>query len=298
MSVHIPVLMDEVLEGLDLLPNDIVIDGTINGGGHAYEISKILSKKGILIGSDQDSTGLAVSEERLTDALATIHLVHGNTRNITEILEGLGIEQYDKLLLDLGWSSNQFENPKRGFSFMHDGPLTMTLSDNPETAVFTAHDIINDWAEESLMDIIQGYGEERYAWKIVQAILKYRSEKTIEGTLELAEIIASAVSNKYRNGPIHPATKTFQALRIAVNDEMGALKQIMEDGFKKLAPKGRMVIISFHSVEDRIVKQYFKQKKQEGVAEIITKKPLTASDAELLINRRSRSAKLRIIQKL
>jgi 16S rRNA (cytosine1402-N4)-methyltransferase len=298
MSVHIPVLMDEVLEGLDLLPNDIVIDGTINGGGHAYEISKILSKKGILIGIDQDSTGLAVSEERLTDALATIHLVHGNTRNITEILEGLGIEQYDKLLLDLGWSSNQFENPKRGFSFMHDGPLTMTLSDNPETAVFTAHDIINDWAEESLMDIIQGYGEERYAWKIVQAILKYRSEKTIEGTLELAEIIASAVSNKYRNGPIHPATKTFQALRIAVNDEMGALKQIMEDGFKKLAPKGRMVIISFHSVEDRIVKQYFKQKKQEGVAEIITKKPLTASDAELLINRRSRSAKLRIIQKL
>lgn len=298
MSVHISVLMNEVLEGLDLSPNDIVIDGTINGGGHAYEVSQLLSAEGMLIGIDQDSTGLAVSRERLEGAAPTVHLVHDNTRNISAILEALSISEYDKLLLDLGWSSNQFENPERGFSFMHDGPLTMTLSDNPETATFTAYDIINDWAEESLMDIIEGYGEERYAWKIVQAILHKRSQQPIERTLELAELIAEAVPGKYRNGPIHPATKTFQALRIAVNDEMGALRQIMEDGFEKLKSGGRMVIISFHSIEDRIVKHYFKQKKQEGLVEIITKKPLTASDAELLVNKRSRSAKLRIIQKL
>lgn len=298
MSAHISVLTDEVIEGLDLSPDDIVIDGTINGGGHAGEISQKLSEKGMLIGIDQDSTGLEVSRKKLENEQATIHLVHDNTRNIKSILESLGINSYDKLLLDLGWSSNQFEDPKRGFSFMHDGPLTMTLSDNPETVLFTAYDIVNEWSEESLMDIIEGYGEERYAWKITQSILAQRSKEPISSTLELADLIAQAVPGKYRNGPIHPATKTFQALRIAVNDEMRALKDIMHDGFEKLSPEGRMVIISFHSIEDRIVKHYFKEKKQEGLANIITKKPITASVQELSINKRSRSAKLRVLQKI
>lgn len=298
MSVHIPVLMNEVLEGLDLQENDIVIDGTINGGGHSYEISKRLSKKGVLIGIDQDSSGLAVSKEKLKNTLPKVHLIHDNTRNISEVLERLDIATYNKLLLDLGWSSNQFENPERGFSFMHDGPLTMTLSDDTTTFRFTAHDIVNTWAEESLMDIIEGYGEEKYAWKIVQAILIHRNEKEIESTLELAEIIKNAVPGKYQNGPIHPATKTFQALRIAVNDEMEALKEILEQGFRKLKRGGRMVIISFHSIEDRIVKHYFKQKKQEDLAIVLTKKPITASQEELLENKRARSAKLRILQKI
>jgi 16S rRNA (cytosine1402-N4)-methyltransferase len=297
-SLHISVLMNEVIEGLDLQPEDVVIDGTINGGGHAFEISKKLSSKGILVGIDQDKYGLEVSKERLAKAQPDIHLVHDNTRHLDSILDSLNITSFNKLLLDLGWSSNQFENPERGFSFMHDGPLTMTLSDNPDTATFTAFDIINEWSEESLIDIIEGYGEERYAWKIVQSILEKRQEKPIERTLELAEIVSNAVPPKYRNGKVHPATKTFQALRITVNDEMGALREIMEKGFERLSPNGRMVIISFHSIEDRIVKHFFKNKKEEGHALIVTKKPIIASSQELLANRRSRSAKLRILQKI
>lgn len=290
--------MNEVIDGLNIQPDEIIIDGTINGGGHSFAISQKLSNKGTLIGIDQDNTGLAVSKERLKEAKPTVHLIHNNTRHITTILENLGIKKYDKLLLDLGWSSNQFENPERGFSFIHDGPLTMTLSEDPNTAVFTAYDIVNDWSSESLMDVIEGYGEERYSWKIVQSILEHRAVKPIERTTELAEIISNAVPGKYRNGPIHPATKTFQALRIAVNDEMGALKEIMEHGFSHMNIGGRMVIISFHSIEDRIVKHYFKKLKEEGKAEILTKKPITAGEDELQTNRRARSAKLRIITKL
>lgn len=298
MSAHISVLMNEVLEGLDIQPNDIIVDGTINGGGHAFAIAKQLSDKGTLIGIDQDSTGLSVSRERLKNVQPVIHLVHDNTRHIDTILDNLGIHSYNKLLLDLGWSSNQFENPERGFSFLYDGPLTMSLSDNEDSVIFTAYDIINTWSEQSLIDILEGYGEERYAWKITQAIIEHRNHKPIERTLELADIVARAVPAKYRNAPLHPATKTFQALRIAVNDEMEALREILEKGFERLAPGGRMVIISFHSIEDRIVKNYFKKQKQEGKGEVLTKKPLIASSEELVSNRRARSAKLRILKKI
>ncbi len=298
MSAHISVLMNEVLEGLDIQPNDIIVDGTINGGGHAFAITKQLSDKGTLIGIDQDSTGLSVSRERLKNVQPVIHLVHDNTRHIDTILDNLGIHSYNKLLLDLGWSSNQFENPERGFSFLYDGPLTMSLSDNEDSVIFTAYDIINTWSEQSLIDILEGYGEERYAWKITQAIIEHRNRKPIERTLELVDIVARAVPAKYRNAPLHPATKTFQALRIAVNDEMEALREILEKGFERLAPGGRMVIISFHSIEDRIVKNYFKKQKQEGKGEVLTKKPLIASSEELVSNRRARSAKLRILKKI
>lgn len=298
MSDHISVLMDETIEGLDIKDNDIIIDGTINGGGHAHAIAQRLSSKGILIGIDQDSTGLALSKERLADVEPTVHLVHANTDTLDDILDELSITTFDKLLLDLGWSSNQFENPKRGFSFMHDGPLTMTLSDNPETALFTAHDIVNDWSEESLFDIIKGYGEERFSGRIARAIVEARNESEITGTLQLAEIIKAAVPGKFKNGALHPATQTFQALRITVNDEMNVLKTILEKAFDRLAPNGRLVIISFHSIEDRIVKHFFRNKKQEGLATVLTKKPITASQEELLENRRSRSAKLRILQKI
>jgi 16S rRNA (cytosine1402-N4)-methyltransferase len=298
MSVHIPVLMNEVIEGLNIQPNDIIIDGTINGGGHAHAISQLLSKEGTLIGIDQDNNGLKVSKERLARVNPKIHLVHNNTSKIDTILNDLGIEQYDKLLLDLGWSSNQFENPERGFSFMHDGPLLMTLSNDPTTAMFTAYDIVNTWNEESLVDILKGYGEERFSGRIARAIVEARSEKLIERTLQLAEIIKSAVPAKFKNGPLHPATQSFQAIRIAVNDEMQVLKKILEKGFNRLRPGGRMVVISFHSVEDRIVKHYFRQKKDEGIGEVLTKKPITATQEELLKNKRSRSAKLRIIKKI
>jgi 16S rRNA (cytosine1402-N4)-methyltransferase len=295
---HISVLMNEVLEGLALKPTDIVVDGTINGGGHSFEISKQLSHAGILIGIDQDATGLAVSEKKLRDAAPQINLIHDNFKNIDVIIRDLGLESIDKLLLDLGWSSNQFENPDRGFSFMHDGPLLMTLSENPESVPFTAYDIVNDWSQESLMDILEGYGEEKYAWHIVQAIIRARDENPISSTLVLAEIIYNAVPLKYRNTALHPATKTFQALRITVNNEMEVLKQGLEKSFQLLSSGGRMVVISFHSIEDRIVKNFFKDKHYEQKAIIVTKKPITATDEELQENRRSRSAKLRILEKI
>ena len=298
MSVHIPVLMNEVLEGLDIQPDDIIIDGTINGGGHACAIAKELGSDGILVGIDQDSHGLDVSRERLTSVAPQVHLVHDNTRNLDAILDRLHIEHYDKLLLDLGWSSNQFEDPTRGFSFKHDGPLVMTLSDDPKQAAFTAHEIVNDWSEESLVDILIGYGEERFARRIGKAIVEARAVSPIERTLQLAEIIKEAVPKRFQNGPLHPATQSFQAIRIAVNDEMGALREILEKGFDRLSPGGRMVIISFHSIEDRIVKHYFRTKKLSGEGIILTKKPIIADDDELEVNRRARSAKLRILKKI
>ena len=290
--------MNEVIEGLDIQPADVIVDGTINGGGHALEISKRLSDKGILIGIDQDSTGLAISKEKLSTTKPITHLINDNTRNLGSILDNLSLDNFDKLLLDLGWSSNQFENPERGFSFMHDGPLTMTLSDDVSKATFTADEIVNQFSEDSLTDIIKGYGEERFTGRIVRSIIEARSKKSIATTLELAEIIKDAVPARFKNGPLHPATQTFQALRIAVNDEMGALREILETGFDRLSPGGRLVIISFHSIEDRIVKNFFRDKKQLGLAHLITKKPLTASQEELAVNRRSRSAKLRILQKI
>ena len=298
MSVHIPVLMNEVLQGLDLQADDIVIDGTINGGGHALAIAKELGSDGILIGIDQDKHGLMVSTDKLKSVKPQIHLIHDNTRNLDSILDTLAIENYNKLLLDLGWSSNQFEDPERGFSFRHDGPLLMTLSDDPRKSVFTAYDIVNEWSEESLIDILIGYGEERFARRIAQAIVQAREDAPIKRTLELAEIIKGAVPKRFANGPLHPATQSFQAIRIAVNDEMGALREILEKGWKRLTPGGRMVIISFHSIEDRIVKHYFRTKKNAGEGSILTKKPITASDEELESNRRARSAKLRIVTKL
>lgn len=289
--------MDEVLDGLDIHKADVVVDGTINGGGHSFEISKQLSDTGVLIGIDQDKTGLAISKEKLKNASAQIHLIHDNFRNIDTIVQNIELDHIDKLLLDLGWSSNQFENPDRGFSFMHDGPLLMTLSDNPDTSLFTAYDVVNDWSVESLIDIFEAYGEERYAWKIAKAIESAREKNAISSTLELANIISEAVPIKYRKGAIHPATKVFQAIRIAVNDEMGALREVLEKSFELLSPGGRMLIISFHSIEDRVVKHFYKKQKAEGLADIVTKKPITAGEEELSENRRARSAKLRVLIK-
>lgn len=289
--------MNEVINSLDIQTSDVVVDGTINGGGHSLEIANYLSESGVLIGIDLDKSALEISERKLRDTKPQVNLILDNFKNIDHIIKELHLESVDKILLDLGWSSNQFENAERGFSFMSDGPLLMTLSGGSDDTPFTAYHIVNEWSEESLMDILEAYGEEKYAWHIIQAILKNREKEPIRSTLQLAEIIKSAVPKKYAQGKIHPATKTFQALRITVNDEMESLKQVLKKGFKLLAPKGRMVIISFHSVEDRIVKKFFKEKKQEGSALLLTKKPQIAGDKELKENRRARSAKLRVLIK-
>ncbi|MDD3693811.1 MAG: 16S rRNA (cytosine(1402)-N(4))-methyltransferase RsmH [Candidatus Pacebacteria bacterium] len=297
-SKHKSVLSEEVLHYLDIKKGDIVLDGTINGGGHASLIVEHLGPQGIFIGIDQDSKALAFSKERLKGALPKIHLIHKNTRHLDSILDDLEIHSIDKILLDLGWSSNQFEDGERGFSFLVEGPLKMTMSDNTEDVLFTAHDVVNFWDESSLVDILKFYGEESFASRIAKAILERRQEREITTTIELAELIKEAIPKKFHKKGIHPATKSFQAIRIAVNDEMEALREILYKAFERMSSGGRLVIISFHSIEDRIIKNFFKDRSNEKKAILITKKPITASSEELLENKRSRSAKLRVLEKL
>lgn len=297
-TVHRSVLMQEVLDGLDLSPSDVVVDATVNGGGHADMITNQLSDTGVFVGIDLDSSALEISAARLKDKPCQVELVNDSFKNLDSILHNLELDACDKVLFDLGWSSNQFEKAERGFSFQQEGPLLMTLSDNPDTQAFTAYDIVNTWEPEHIIDILEGYGEERYAWKITQGIVAARELKPIVSTTELVEVINQAVPGKYKAGKIHPATKTFQALRIAVNNEMEVLKEGLKKAFELLNPGGRILVISFHSIEDRIVKNYFRQLAREQLAQLVTKKPLVAQPEELSENRRSRSAKLRIIKKI
>jgi len=296
-SQHIPVLLNEVLSLMDLKGSECVVDGTINGGGHSYEIAKRLKEDGMLIGIDVDESALEVSRERLKNLPPKIILRRGNFRNIDEIVSAQGVEKVDRILFDLGWSSNQFENPERGFSFMYDGPLSMTLSTKEEEYPFTAWNVVNEWSEESLVDIFRFYGEEKFARRIAHAIVKKREEKAIERTKELAEIIKDAIPTRFHKKGIHPATRVFQAIRIAVNDELTVLREGLEKAFSLLKPGGRLLVISFHSLEDRIVKQFMRDRASQGEGVLLTKKPIRASEKEKEINPRSRSALLRGIKR-
>ena len=296
-SQHIPVLLDEVLSFMDLKGSEYVVDGTINGGGHSYEIAKRLKEDGMLIGIDVDESALEVASERLKNLPPKIILRRGNFRNIDEIVSAQGVEKVDRILFDLGWSSNQFENPERGFSFMYDGPLSMTLSTKEEEYPFTAWNVVNEWSEESLVDIFRFYGEEKFARRIAQAIVRRREEKPIERTKELAEIIKNAIPTRFHKKGIHPATRVFQAIRIAVNDELTVLREGLEKAFSLLKPEGRLLVISFHSLEDRIVKQFMRERALQGEGALLTKKPIRASEKERKTNPRSRSALLRGIKR-
>jgi 16S rRNA (cytosine1402-N4)-methyltransferase len=225
-------------------------------------------------------------------------LRHTNFRDIDKTIHIEGLQKVDKILLDLGFSSDQLDNSGRGFSFLKDEPLLMTLSDEINEGRFTARDILNDWDEENIATIIKEYGEESFARKIAKAVVKARSVKPIERTGELVEIIKSATPGWYHHRKTHPATKTFQALRITVNDEIEALKEGLMNGFDVLAPSGRMAVISFHSLEDRIVKHFFRERALLDQGKVLTKKPVIPERSEIVENPRSRSAKLRIIEKL
>lgn len=292
---HIPVLLEEATTGLDLKPDSVVVDCTLGGGGHARKIIEQLGEQGIYIGIDADPVAVAALED-LKESRPTVHLVNDNFTNLTSIVKNLGVEP-TAILADLGWRTDQFEEGKKGFSFSKNDPLLMTFGD-PKDYTFTAADIVNTWGEDSLIDIIRGYGEERFAQRIAKGIVIARAEGPIKTAEQLTNIIIEAVPGFYRHGRIHPATRTFQALRITVNDELGSLKKLLEDSLITLTPKGRLAIISFHSLEDRIVKQFFKQKIDEEQALRITKKPIVASADELEHNPRARSAKLRIIEKI
>ncbi|MEK7646494.1 MAG: 16S rRNA (cytosine(1402)-N(4))-methyltransferase RsmH [Patescibacteria group bacterium] len=300
-SVHVPVLLHEVIEGLSRAHVAgrpyVYVDGTLGGAGHAREFAA--SRKGnlVIIGCDRDPQAVVRAQSTLAGQATQLILEQANSRDIDKVLDTHGIQQVDGILLDLGISSDELDISGKGFSFQRDEPLLMTMGD-PATYAFTAKDIVNTWEEETIADVIFGYGEERYARRIARTIVNYRQKKPIETTAELSEIIRMSVPPVYRRGKIHPATRTFQALRIAVNDELGALKDVLKRGFERLAPGGILAIISFHSLEDRIVKDFNKEKFAAGQAAILTKKPTTATPEEIQKNPRSRSAKLRILQKI
>jgi len=304
-SVHVPVLLHEILEAFKGEYN-WYLDGTLGGAGHASAMAsaslKNQSKKLNIIGLDRDNQAIARAEELLKGKADKLILENEDYRNMDKVLDKHQIQKVDFILLDLGISSDELDNSGRGFTFQKDEPLLMTMGD-PATYPFTAKDIVNNWKEEDIANVIFGYGEDRYARRIANRIVTYREKKKIETTMELAEIVKGAVphfkkfGSSFSKKPIHPATKTFQALRIAVNDELGALRTGLNKGFTVLAPGGRMAVISFHSLEDRIVKEFFKDKKETGEGNILTKKPVIAGPQELAENPRSRSAKLRIIEK-
>lgn len=294
--MHIPVLLQEVIDGLSVLSGDVVVDATVGGGGYTRALCERVGANGTVIGFDQDGDAIERAKKTLSDVTCTLHLVHANFRNADAELARLGIARIDGAAFDLGFSSLQLEESGRGFSFLRDEPLSMTLQTDPEHIAFTARDIINDWAEEDIANVIFGYGEERYARRIAKALVSARQAHPIETTGQLVEVIKSAVPGRYRTGAIHPATRTFQALRIAVNDELNALKEGLEKTFSLLSPGKRIAVVSFHSLEDRIVKEFSKQKEADGAVRI-TKKPIVPQDEEIRNNPRSRSAKLRILQK-
>lgn len=294
---HQSVLLHEALRELTIRPDDTVVDATLGGAGHTRAIAEMLDERGTLIGFDLDDDAIIRAHTTLKSAKAKTHLIKSNFRALGTELTARGISTIDKALFDLGWSGYQL-SVGRGFSFLSDEPLLMTYTQDIKPETLTAHEIVNEWEEKSLIDIISGWGEERYARHIAKAIIERRARKPFEIARDLADTIKGSVPSPYRYGRIHPATKTFQALRIAVNDELGALQEGLASAWQILHPSGRIAVITFHSIEDRIVKHLFVQWEKDGAGKRITKKPIIPNNDELSRNPRARSAKLRVIEKL
>lgn len=291
---HRTVMKKEAVDALQFRPDAVVVDATLGSGGHAREILTRLEKGGRLIAFDADKSAVAAAKETLSGE-ASIDLVCGNFRDIDTLLDGLTVRTVDAILADLGWRTEQFTQSGRGFSFDADEPLLMTYGE-PENYPFTAATIVNEWSEESLANVLKGYGEERSARRIARAIADFRGKKPVATAKELANIVRDAIPARPWQ-KIDPATRTFQALRIAVNDELRTLEEFIPAAVARLAPNGRLVIITFHSLEDRIVKHTFRSLAAEGGGTVITKKPVVPSEVDIAENPRARSAKLRIFQK-
>lgn len=295
---HISVLLNESIDGLNIKQGDVVVDGTLGAGGHTLEIIRRFKDKVKIICLDLDSDAIERAKKIIDTTKGDIVYKMTGFQNIDEVLEELKIKKVNSILLDLGISSFQLEEGNRGFTFLKDEPLLMTLKKNPSNDDITAYQIVNTWSEESIADIIYGFGEERYSRRIAKAIIEARLEKEIKTTFDLVTIIDKAVGRFYKGKKINPATKTFQALRIATNSELLNLDEVIKKGFECLEKSGRMAIISFHSLEDRIVKKAFVKLKEEGKGKILTKKPIIPSIYEVRMNPRSRSSKLRLIEKI
>lgn len=295
--MHKPVLLQEFLNHIPAKENLVYVDGTLGYGGHASEVIKKCGNKIIVIGFDKDN--IAINEARTKiEKLGIVPVIFNESFDkIKKEITNLNIKP-DVIFLDIGISSPQLDVSGRGFTFRYNEPLLMTMKDKIDKDTLTAKEIVNNWGEESLADIIYGYGEERYARRIAREIVVTRKIKEIETTFDLREIILKSVPNIYKKGKIDPATRTFQALRIAVNDELETLKRTLPDALEVLASGGRLIVISFHSLEDRIVKDTFKTFEDEGHGKRITKKPLIEVGDELRNNPRARSAKMRIFEKI
>ena len=306
---HVSVLLNETIEGLNIKPDGIYADGTLGGAGHSYQIASKLNGLGRLIGFDQDEDAIKASTERLKE-FKNVTIVRSNYRNIKEELNNRGINKVDGILLDLGVSSYQLDTVSRGFSYKEEAPLDMRMDNRNEV---TARDIVNNYSQGDLFRIIRDYGEDKFAANIAKHIVMNREIKPIETTTELAEIVKAAIPMKFRKQGGHPAKQTFQAIRIELNSELSVLKESLMDMIDLLNPNGRICIITFHSLEDRIVKNIFKEaedpctcpknfptcvcgKKSKG--KVITRKPILPSEEELKLNLRSKSAKLRIFEKI
>lgn len=307
---HIPVMSQEVLEYLGPAPGGTYVDGTLGGGGHTLEILKQSAPTGRVIGLDRDDDALNAAQEFLSDFTGRVTLVRENFRNIKRVLADLGIEAVDGVILDLGVSLHQLTSPERGFSFMEDAPLNMRMDRRQE---LTAATIVNTFGERELARIFSRYGEERFSTRIARAIVKARAKRAIETTRELVEVIIGAVPKKFHGGRIHPATRVFQALRIEVNDELASLAEGLVGAIEVLKCGGRVVVISFHSLEDKAVKAVFRDFARgcvcppdfpkcvcgrKPVIRILTKKVVVPSPKEVKENPRARSAKLRAAEKL
>ncbi len=306
---HVSVLLQECLEGLNIRPDGIYVDGTLGGAGHSSRIAQRLTT-GRLIGIDRDPVALAAAGERLKPWKDRVSLVHSNFSEIKQVLADLRIPGVDGILLDLGVSSPQLDDGQRGFSYMADAPLDMRM--NGEDAL-TAREVVNSWPQEELKRILYTYGEERYAPQIAAAICRRREEAPIETTLELVDIIRSAMPAAALREKQHPAKRSFQAIRIAVNDELGSVEKVMADAIPLLNPGGRLAVITFHSLEDRIVKNAMAEAARgctcppnfpvcvcgkKPQVKLISRKPIVSGEAELAENPRARSAKLRVCEKL
>jgi 16S rRNA (cytosine1402-N4)-methyltransferase len=293
---HIPVLLHEAIDGLSLKEGAIFVDGTLGSAGHSALVAERFGDNVEIIGLDRDADALIRSEEKLRTLTHSAFLRQESFRNIDQVLLGLGIHKIDAILLDLGISSNQLEESGRGFSFQKDEPLSMSMS--KDGVGLTAQEIVNTWDEDALELIIRGFGEEKFSRRIAREIVARREIKPFERTFELVEAIRAATPAAYHRGKLHPATRTFQALRIATNEELVALEEGLAKGFAALNSHGRFVVISFHSLEDRIVKNFFRDKATAGEATLVVKRPIVPSEQEVAENPRSRSAKLRILEKL
>ena len=309
MFNHYSVMLKETVDGLNVQPDGIYVDGTLGGGGHSLEICRRLGDRGRLIGIDQDKDAIHAAEERLQDHRNKVTVVRSNYEDIERVLDQLGISKVDGIMLDLGVSSYQLDTAERGFSYREDAPLDMRMDDrNPVTAA----DIINDYTESQLYHMILNYGEDRFAKNIAKHIVQYRADKRIETTLELSQIISGAIPAKIRATGGHPAKRTFQAIRIELNRELEVLENSLDAMIDRLNENGRLAVITFHSLEDRIVKNKFRTAEKPCICPpefpmctcgrkprgtVITRKPIVPSEEELECNSRSKSAKLRVFEK-